>query len=697
MDLTKLDRRLLAEILRNCEPDVASVQRLLASIERLPPYKRFQTSGLTDAIHDLIDRLPAERGETAGPLAVLVRGVNGFLDRPPFSERRESRVSKEFAWLLGPALHAVERLVAQRAAAAFEPAAIEIMLKIPAARFWEDVEFRDRKDGLADRLARWPELNDALFWSSIDAVRQGLEWTGESLTDDWPVQYLGHFWGFRSDDFERVLRFIAERPEDDDRLVAVSLAYRIYRSNDLPSSSLEALRSAVDGDAALSARLDERLNASKSQEAEALARRERKRQKKRERRRRKQAEDRTRWIEDLKANPDRLRNRGRGEPTYDHLWLMSEIKKGGLRTDRHGGAAWRALISEFGDEVAHAYRDAAMAHWRVYRPELKSEGLESSGIPYAVVFGLVGLEIESRETEGFFADLPEAEFRHMLRYATWELNGFPTWLQAAQKARRDLVLEAFVPELRWEFKNSTPEAAPHHVLHDLVYHAPWLHGELVEHIFGELEDAGPVHADTLRYALHILRSGGAFDDRLAGLARTRIERGRDSDNTAALYALWVDTDAETGISALETWLAGQGDAEASRSVQLFVTALMGGRYGAGRGPATGSYRSAANLKRLYVLMHRYVRASDDIERANTGVYSPGLRDDAQDGRNAIFSLLAEIPGEDAYIALKDLSRDHPNEGSREWMAKMAYRRAEGDGDLAAWTATDVFAFVRGVP
>jgi len=692
METNKIDRRLLAEILHNCAPNLASVERLLASLDLLSPYQRFQTSGLTEAIHAFIDRLPTERDGSKGPLAALVSGLNEFLDRPPVAERRECQVSKEFAWLLAPALHAVERLVVQRATAAFDQASIEIMLKIPAARFWQDVEFRDRKDELADRLARWPELNDVLFWSSVEVVRRPLEEKGERLTDDWPVQYLGHFWSFRAGDFDRVTRFIAERPIKDDQLIAVSLAYRIYKSYDLPPASLDVLRSAVSGAALLSTRLEELLDASKSKEAEAFERREIKFERKQKRKLRKQAEDRTRWIGELQSNPNRIRSREGVEPgeiTYDHLWLMSEIEKDGLRTDRHGGADWKALIPEFGEDVAQAYRDAAIAHWRIYKPTLRSEGTESDGIPYAVIFGLVGLEIEAAEQEDFLGSLSEAEFRHMLRYATWELNGFPTWLEAANKVRGALVVKALIPEIRWEFENSTPEKTPHHVLQDIVYHAPWLHSALIEHILSELERSGSIHPDTLRHSLHILRSGGASGDSLAKFARERLDRGKEVEDKASIYALWVDTDAEDAVPALETWLESQGDAEASKSAQLFVTALMGGRHGAGRGPAMGSYRTAQILKSLYVLMHRYIRSSDDIERAGTGVYSPGLRDDAQDGRNSIFNLLAEIPGKETYIALKELARDHPNEGSRDWMEKLAYRRAEADGDLPPWTSVDL--------
>ncbi|MDS1138909.1 hypothetical protein RE432_00565 [Pusillimonas sp. SM2304] len=38
----------------------------------------------------------------------------------------------------------------------------------------------------------------------------------------------------------------------------------------------------------------------------------------------------------------------------------------------------------------------------------------------------------------------------------------------------------------------------------------------------------------------------------------------------------------------------------------------------------GTYRNARDLKRLYVLMHRYIRTEEDINRVGSGVYSPTL-------------------------------------------------------------------------
>jgi hypothetical protein len=110
------------------------------------------------------------------------------------------------------------------------------------------------------------------------------------------------------------------------------------------------------------------------------------------------------------------------------------------------------------------------------------------------------------------------------------------------------------------------------------------------------------------------------------------------------------------------------------------------------GPYFGCFRQAEHLKSLYVLMHRYIRAKEDINRAGGGVYSPELRDDAQDARNRLFNLIAEIPGKTSYTVIKQLVQEHPDPDYRPWMAKQAYIRAEEDGDLEPWSAEQVSAF-----
>ena len=94
------------------------------------------------------------------------------------------------------------------------------------------------------------------------------------------------------------------------------------------------------------------------------------------------------------------------------------------------------------------------------------------------------------------------------------------------------------------------------------------------------------------------------------------------------------------------------------------------------------------------MAHEYIRISEDIDRIGGGAYSPELRDHAQDARDSLFRLLADIPGKETYVALTQLVEDHPVPDQRAWMAKCAFDRARTDGDLELWTADQIREFGR---
>ena len=105
-----------------------------------------------------------------------------------------------------------------------------------------------------------------------------------------------------------------------------------------------------------------------------------------------------------------------------------------------------------------------------------------------------------------------------------------------------------------------------------------------------------------------------------------------------------------------------------------------------------AFHSPAVLKRLYLLVHEHVRYCDDIDRANQGAYSPGLRDNAQDARERLVGILGEIPGRDAYLALKVISESHPEPKMRPWFALRARSKAEADSERPSWSADQVSQF-----
>ena len=423
-------------------------------------------------------------------------------------------------------------------------------------------------------------------------------------------------------------------------------------------------------------------------EREREARRKEKRKKKKVKRDR----NRTEWVDHLKASPDVIRHPPGlkpGEFSDDQYRLLLEIESGDLQTTRDDGANWKALLPEFGEDVARAYRDAAIAHWRSFMPCLRSEGHDASSIPYSLNFAMAGLEIEASEIDDFPANLTEAEVRHALRYLVWELNGFPSWLEQLHQTYPNLVLDAVLTELHWELAHTKPDQPTHYILHDLVYCAPWLHQSLVPSITDWMELNEILNQDALHYCMHLLQSGDADSETVSRLAQSKIENNAAKAQIAAWYALWVDVDAEHALPAVEEWLSSLPTDEASKEAQLFITRLMGTRRSSNTGQGRGDFQNTKCLKALYMLMHQHVRTHDDIERAGKGVYLPGLRDDAQDGRNALFNQLSEIPGKETYVALTELARDHPDTEYRPRMRKLAYKRAEEDVDLEPWSAQQV--------
>ena len=98
----------------------------------------------------------------------------------------------------------------------------------------------------------------------------------------------------------------------------------------------------------------------------------------------------------------------------------------------------------------------------------------------------------------------------------------------------------------------------------------------------------------------------------------------------------------------------------------------------GHAPDAKVARTQARLeplnKRLAGGCHLTRRIPDDIERAGKGVYSPTLRDNAQEARNTLFNMLATVPGAEAYAAIKALEEEHPEPDYRRWMAHRARER-----------------------
>ncbi len=683
-----LPRRLLAEFLDAGPANAASVDLLLASVEILEPWARYETTGLTSALHRFIARLPVYTDAApAQPLATLAEGLAGYLAKEPHVERAECRVSIEHQSLMGPALHVVERLIAARSAASLGPAALTILMNAPALRQWTDAEDRGHKSRLNELVPRWPELNDRLFWGSVENRRPGMEAQGKALDDDWYVTWIDHFWAFDAKSFERTVAWIGERTHADDRMVALKRAFRTYAEAGKPPVWRKALKHAVAGDERLEAALALLFRPPANAANRRWRETERRYKRRSARAKATRLKDRAAFVERVKADPTAIR-RPPGVPvgrlTTWQYYLLQIIEERDRRNTRTRGADWQVLIEEFGAPVAEAYRDAARDHWRAFKPTLRSEGADGSSIPADLIFGMAGLAIEAGPDFTGLAGLSEPDGRLALRYGLFELNGFPRWFEPLFRSRPEAGLEIVEREVAWELTNAGADTPGSHILHDLRYHAPWMHADLAPGLLNWLEANDTANDQALRYARQILAHGGVRPEAIARIAAAKtVANATPRDQLPLWYAWWVDTDPEPALTALTRHLTTLGTAEATAFMQYFLVSLTGGRRHAG--PGAEAHHTPAALGRLYELAHRHVRIEDDIERANTGVYSPTRRDEAQDAREGLFSSLGGLAGREAYEEMLRLAAHHPDETMRPYMRRRARDRATADSDQPLWS------------
>lgn len=684
---------LLSEILGGVASNELSIELLLMSIGRLPPHDKYNIHLLRHSILNFIKDV-AGSTDSGRLLAMLVDGFHNYLKCEPHVEGVECQISTEYIWLVSPALNVVEQLIKQRAAESFRTSVSYILSNQPSLRFWHDSETAEFQGSLNDWIPQWPEFNDYLFWDCVAKERIKVSIKNEPLNDVWAVLWIEPFFKFNADSFDRIIEFIKDKPLHDDKLVALTLAVRLYNQSDKPQLWLGKLEGATTDDHSLQATLHQRLYPIPTEAQLKREEDQRQYKLKREIIAKRKERNRELWILRLRDNPDAVRaspNLAAHEFSSDQYWLLEELRRSSKQVNRTQYVNWRLLIEEFGEDVAKAFRDAAINFWRNFRPELGSEGGNTRTYPWDLVFAMTGLEIEAEEDNRFPTNLTDLEVNHSLRYITWELNGFPSWLEAMYKAYPEKVFGAIWTELKWELENTTSDNSLHYILHDLVFYAPWIHERLGLELLNYLRIHIVSNIDCLRYCIRLLSTIDHLRTELLVLARGNVAIYDSVEKQSPWYALWVGLDPESGIPGLNDWFQNKAPEDATLASQLFVAALMGDRRnGVSIFELNRACWSVNSIKSLYTLMCQNIRVEDDINRAGKGVYSPELRDDAQDARDALFRKLTELSGKETYIALVELSKSHPVVSYRAWMARCAKSHVIREADLQPWSEEQVY-------
>ncbi|MBP1144484.1 hypothetical protein AB7M18_003912 [Pseudomonas viridiflava] len=686
-EVDELHQEWLQELIPWLEPSEESVRWLVRALEQSAPAERYIIDSLTRVLSKHLADWPASI------LANLAIGLLELLNTPPFLQSFTTSISERFQWLTNPTAQIILALISSRAISAVSEPVLSLLRKIPMLHEVGELDSSRIVESLQQHVANWPELNQVLFWYDVAESREYLRSYSHGLQPlvlSSQVGIFGHLWSFDEKDLVWICGDIRNRELPDDKSVALTLAFSLYRDSGERSDVLEYIISACPRDDALEALLQNLINPPHNPPQEWAVQHERLRRKAARRALVKDGRKRQ-WRERLQAEKALIRApQVPGQFNKYQCYLLERLSRPSNGSSNWSERTWRDLTPEFGEDVASAFRDGAVEFWREYKPLLRSEGAVQNSTLYSVIFGLVGLSIEAREDEGWLKALSHEEAVLATRYGLHELNGFPGWLPGLYREYPAAVLDILNKEIDFELTIKEPNSDSSYVLYDISWAGEWLWNGLAQSFIERLRIT-PKSVKRLRQMLTIIQGSSLEQTSIIGLVSRKAKATKDLTTAPLWFAAWVGVEPHMAIPALTARLSSiPDDASATDFAIRFITALVSSRRE--RALARDAFRTIDHMKALYLLMNTYIHEERDIRRANSGVYSPELRDDAQDARNALFTFIRDTPGKEAFYALLEISKHHPNSSSRPWMALQAKEKATLDANMAPWTPQQVCEF-----
>ncbi|MCY4288235.1 MAG: hypothetical protein OXC63_06550 [Aestuariivita sp.] len=688
---TLADRHNLRDFIQTFGARHLSCTLVMNLIKKVAPGKRYSGDGLYRAMQSYLKDC-----STKDAYAVVLETSCGLNKKPHIA--RYCPVSKDNAWMLNIGIPACERLVEERSPLALCDPSLSIISVARQARTCDDWDFSPR---LGAQVPAWRDLNNALFWYGVAKARQQRQQDDGSRVTRWQYAWVNHRpWHFGAKDIEEVLAWIADKTLQDDKMVALNLAFDIYHEVDRPRALRRRLEAAVNGNTELSNHLKLCLDPPPMTDEEKRSPRSEANYKERlEAREQVDVTRRAEWRDIVANNLGQVRDQE--QPSKNSLWKCQEYLFERMRKHRQSKQTkwsqvhWQSLAEEFGDEAAEAMRDGLQALWRRYNPMLVSEKKKKdTTCPTIQVMGLSGLEIESRAVLEWPAALKPNEANRAARYLFCEMNGFPSWLKVFADHHPELTLEIVGREAAWELFEATSEQPLHYVLSDLEWHAPWYAERLAPRFLELLQTRNPVLSAKLGIALGaILRSAEVPDRDVAALCASKIEAAKAPKEQIPLwYAAWVSVEPDPAIEHLSATLTTLPCEKATNLAIGFINALNNSRYDGGI-DVREHHMKPKHLLTLHKLMHDHIRRGEDINRLACGAYSPTARDHAQGARDHIYQSLRDMPGKEAFDALMTITKAAPTEDAKAWHFRQAEMRAETDADKP-WSVCKVNEFTK---
>jgi hypothetical protein len=344
-------------------------------------------------------------------------------------------------------------------------------------------------------------------------------------------------------------------------------------------------------------------------------------------------------------------------------WLLHTT-----RSSRYGEIDFKQFETRAGKQLADAVREGLARFWRTQAPRFKED--EPNSTYHLTAAGLQGLHLELGEGK-HLPNLSTAEVRQALRYAPFEINGFPNWFWPLVRAHEKVAGDEFEKLARAANAGAVSrehagnlfsrlDEAPELIRERLAPLAwqilesegPDRRGFVVDKMLGVTaalpETATRAEFETLAWK----RVSEPFTTSEPTSTPKQTEQAENAASQSPVWGShWLRRYPRSFVERMQQWMAE--DAVTAKAFLYAFAMELGRERGALlNGLATETSDGVDALGALYVLMLEVVRPDEDAEHVEGEVYAMGGRDSAQDFRDAFIPAIAEARTQRAYDVLE---------------------------------------------
>ena len=546
---------------------------------------------------------------------------------------------------------------------------------------------------VASLLHRSSARRRLAFWRAAERLSTNRVLHGQPLHDIYQMEVIGYRPELKFEDMAWLLDDAPKRVNPNERQLAVKLALSLREQAGSPPDLLPQFKRLARSDATIQQTYDIWFNPP-PRSAQWIAQEKDMERNRKLREVEHAARDRS-WLDfvaELRNDPNQLRQI---RPTADsidrRLYCLWELLCGTIDANtRFAIDSVSPLEPMLGNKVALALQDALIQYWRLWQPLLKSakspNGLNQ--IRNMDLMGLAGVSIEARNRPRWADKLSQDEAVRAAGYATVDLNGYPPWLPALAAVKPDEVRQVLLGEFLAEIKDAKPKTR-----YEVLERLAWAETPVVELVADGVFETLAWWSDPPASALEPMLSIVMRETQQEALVNSlqnahfrvstrRMTQELQASISGAAYAVSVTvaTDALTArLNALPI----------QRHTAL-VEQLLPQLFGTDRRHENAQVDLPfACLERLVSIAFGTIRREDDINRPSGEVYSPGVRDNAEEARGAAFNRLVETPGRATFdVLLRHAEEaDWPIPAAR--LLELALRRAAQDSESSTWLPGEI--------